>query len=111
MYKSIIKKSSIYSFIITLLGCLVNLISIKIFNIVPPLALTIPGGDCIDYIGFGIDALKVFPLTDDPSSISVQQIYVSFNIMSFISSFIILFLIFLIILIIKNKLINKKINN
>lgn len=106
MYKSIIKKSSIYSFIITLLGCLINLVSIKIFNIVPPLALTIPGGDCIDYIGFGIDALKVFPLTDG-SSISVQPIDVSFSIISFISSFIILFLIFLIILIIKNKLINK----
>ena len=107
MYKSIIKKSSIYSFIITLLGCFINLVSIKIFNIVPPLALTIPGGDCIDYIGFGIDALKVFPLTDG-SSISVQPIDVSFSIISFISSFIILFLIFLIILIIKNKLINKK---
>ena len=110
MYKSIIKKSSIYSFIITLLGCLINLVSIKIFNIVPPLAVTIPGGDCIDYIGFGIDALKVFPLTDG-SSINVQPIDVSFSIISFISSFIILFLIFLIILIIKNKLINKKINN
>ena len=88
MYKLIIKKSSIYSFIITLLGCFINLVSIKIFNIVPPLALTIPGGDCIDYIGFGIDALKVFPLTDG-SSISVQPIDVSFSIISFISSFII----------------------
>ena len=69
-------------------------------------AKAIPGGECTEYIGFGVNLLKIYPMTADESA-SVSY-HVDFNLISLIIPIILVFLLTFIILILIDKLRKKK---
>jgi len=80
-----------------------NMIFANFFHFLP-IGLTIPGGDCVEYIGFGVELLKLYTFGLDTDK--VGTIYeVSFN---FASLIIPLILIFVISFVITYIIIDKK---
>lgn len=103
------KKRLLISFIITFginaLGLIINLItSLTIHKLF--LGVSVPGGDCIEYFGFGIELLDMFAW-GPPDKVGVFH-EVSFSIGSLIFSFIPIFIIVFIICTIISKLKKKK---
>ena len=86
--------AGIVSFGINSLFFLINLISANIFHVLP-LVRSLVGGECIEYIGFGVYLLKLFPMTyDGGASVSYS---VSLHLMSYLIPFFILLIIVLLI--------------
>lgn len=106
--KKILIKTSILTLIINLLLFGINFACAHLFHVLP-LAVTIPGGDCIEHIGFGVELLEVFVMSSIYSSAS-NQITIALNIPSLIISLIITFITALIIYLIINKIKSKKSN-
>ena len=56
-------KAAALSIGVTLTCAAVNLFAALTDSILP-LARRIPGGDCVEYIGFGVHLLEIFPMTE-----------------------------------------------
>ena len=83
--------SAIISAALSALGLIVNLIGAYSYG-VAPLTLSFPGGDCVEYIGFGIDMVKVFAESTEAKAVS-SSIVVEFHWLSLFIAFIIIFII------------------
>ncbi len=70
MKKNLIR-AAIISLGVNLVFFAVNLICANTMGVLP-LGRTYPGGDCIERIGFGVNLLKIFPMTtaDNPGAIT-----------------------------------------
>jgi hypothetical protein len=103
------KKNIIVSLIVSIginIICFVtNLICSYSFHFLP-LGLKYPGGDCIEYIGFGVDFLKIFALSMDSETGGVSY-SIEFNFISLLIPLIVIFIITLIVMILISKS-NKK---
>lgn len=97
--------ASIVSIVLNMILFCINLISANMFHNLL-FAKTIPGGECTEYIGFGVYLLKIYPMTADGSA-SVSY-HVDFNLISLIIPIILVFLLTFIILILIDKLRKKK---
>ena len=99
--------ASIVSIVLNMILFCINLISANMFHNLL-FAKAIPGGECTEYIGFGVNLLKIYlyPMTAG-GSISVSY-HVGFNLISLIISIILVFLLTFIILILIDKLRKKK---
>ena len=71
-----------------------------------PLGLYYPGGDCVEYIGFGINLLQIFAFSPEGKGGSFYE--VSFNLPSLIVPLILIFILVLAICILINKIRKKK---
>ena len=99
--KKILIRSSLYSLAVTVVGMLVNLFSYFSSNKLL-FAIRYMGGDCIEYQGFGLFLLEVYPMTVEGAA-SVHR-HLSFDPVSFLITFVVLFAVFLVILRVrKNK--------
>ena len=95
----------IVSVVINLILFGVNLVGANVFHSVP-FAKSIPGGECIEYIGFGVYLLEIFPMTADGGvSVSYQ---IGFHFMSLLIPLIVIFLLTFGILLLIDKLRGKK---
>lgn len=93
------------SLIINILLFSINMVGANMFHKLP-IGKAIPGGECIEYIGFGVYLLAVFPMTaDGGASVSYS---VGFSFISFIIPLIVIFLLTFVILILIDKLRRKK---
>ena len=97
--------ASIVSIVLNMILFCINLISANMFHNLL-FAKAIPGGECTEYIGFGVNLLKIYPMTADGSA-SVSY-HVDFNLISLIIPIILVFLLTFIILILIDKLRKKK---
>ena len=68
--------ASIVSIVLNMILFCINLISANMFHNLL-FAKAIPGGECTEYIGFGVNLLKIYPMTADESA-SVSY-HVDFN--------------------------------
>lgn len=96
-----IKISFLISLIINTICFAINIISAYVYNNVP-LGKEIPGGDCIEYIGFGVGLLKIFPMTYGEKMKTESRIF--FSPISLIISIILIFIITLTITTIISKI-------
>lgn len=97
--------SGISSFAITIICFVINLVCSSTMHILP-LGFTLPGGECIEHFGFGVELLELFPLTiGDKPGVSYR---VSINIFGLLIYLIVLFIIIFVISLIINKLFSKK---
>ena len=99
MKKKIIK-SAIIALIITFIVTGINLIYFKI-NGKLLLGITVPGGDCIAYYGFGLYILEIF--TESINGSGGVSTKVSFDFISMLGLFILLFCVISAISIIVDK--------
>ena len=81
--------ASIVSIVLNMILFCINLISANMFHNLL-FAKAIPGGECTEYIGFGVNLLKIYPMTADGSA-SVSY-HVEFNLISLIIPIIVIFL-------------------
>ena len=99
--KKILIRSSLYSLAVTVVGMLVNLFSYFSSNKLL-FAIRHMGGDCIEYQGFGLFLLEVYPMTVEGEA-SVHR-HLSFDPISFLVTFAVLFAVFFVVLsVLKNK--------
>ncbi len=104
--KKVIISSIIIALVLTIVCGLVNYICATFLGFAP-LSVEISGGDCIEYIGFGVNFLKLFPLSvEGTSGDTVTKVNLDF--ISFIISFVIIFAVVFIISLIIYKSKNKK---
>ena len=82
--------SAIGALAIIAVGMAVNLIACYCFHITPPLTTPIPGGECISHVGFGLDFLEIFALSDKTQTMSTYY-HTYFDIKSFAITFLIAF--------------------
>ena len=95
----------IVSLVINLLLFSINMVSANMFHKLP-IGQAIPGGECIEYIGFGVYLLAVFPMTaDGGASVSYN---IGFSFISFIIPLIVIFILVFIIELIIDKIRSKK---
>ena len=97
--------ASIVSIVLNMILFCINLISANMFHNLL-FAKTIPGGECTEYIGFGVNLKKIYPMTADESA-SVSY-HVDFNLISLIIPIIVIFLFIFVFLILIDKLRKKK---
>ena len=101
LMKKILIRSSLYSLAVTVAGMLVNLFSYFGSNRLL-FAIRHMGGDCIEYQGFGLFLLEVYPMTVEGAA-SVHR-HLSFDPISFLITFAVLFTAFFVVLsVLKNK--------
>ena len=81
--------SLIISFAVNLVLFLVNIICAYAFNVLP-LSYKITGGDCIEYIGFGVELLETFTISLAKETVG-STYHVSFDLLSIAVSFVIVF--------------------
>ena len=105
--KKNLKYSLIISLIINVIGLITNLICAYAFHILP-LSITIPGGEVITYVGFGVVLDKIFVLGLPNSNVGGSSYNISFDIINLLITFVLVFIITLIIVTIINKIKNKK---
>ena len=99
--KKILIRSSLYSLAVTVVGMRVNLFSYFSSNKLL-FAIRHMGGDCIEYQGFGLFLLEVYPMTVEGAA-SVHR-HLSFGPISFLVTFAVLFAVFFVVLsVLKNK--------
>ena len=94
LMKKILIRSSLYSLAVTVAGMLVNLFSYFGSNRLL-FAIRHMGGDCIEYQGFGLFLLEVYPMTVEGEA-SVHR-HLSFDPISFLVTFAVLFSVFFVI--------------
>ena len=94
LMKKILIRSSLYSLAVTVAGMLVNLFSYFGSNRLL-FAIRHMGGDCIEYQGFGLFLLEVYPMTVEGAA-SVHR-HLSFDPISFLITFVVLFAVFFVI--------------
>ena len=94
LMKKILIRSSLYSLAVTVAGMLVNLFSYFGSNRLL-FAIRHIGGDCIEYQGFGLFLLEVYPMTVEGEA-SVHR-HLSFDPISFLVTFAVLFSVFFVI--------------
>ena len=94
LMKKILIRSSLYSLAVTVTGMLVNLFSYFGSNRLL-FAIRHMGGDCIEYQGFGLFLLEVYPMTVEGAA-SVHR-HLSFDPISFLITFVVLFAVFFVI--------------
>ena len=94
LMKKILIRSSLYSLAVTVAGMLVNLFSYFGSNRLL-FAIRHMGGDCIEYQGFGLFLLEVYPMTVEGEA-SVHR-HLSFDPISFLITFVVLFAVFFVI--------------
>ena len=94
LMKKILIRSSLYSLAVTVAGMLVNLFSYFGSNRLL-FAIRHIGGDCIEYQGFGLFLLEVYPMTVEGEA-SVHR-HLSFDPISFLITFVVLFAVFFVI--------------
>ena len=95
----IIKSSIIISCIVNVILLIINYLCALLFDKLP-LSISFAGGDCTEYIGFGIHMLKVFPLSNNGTT----STSISFDAVSLLISLVIIFVLVLLFKIIfKNK--------
>ena len=94
LMKKILIRSSLYSLAVTVVGMLVNLFSYFSSNKLL-FAIRHIGGDCIEYQGFGLFLLEVYPMTVEEAA-SVHR-HLSFDPISFLITFVVLFAVFFVI--------------
>ena len=101
LMKKILIRSSLYSLAVTVVGMLVNLFSyFSSYQLL--FAIRHMGGDCIEYQGFGLFLLEVYPMTVEGAA-SVHR-HLSFDPISFLITFAVLFTAFFVVLsVLKNK--------
>ena len=92
--------SLMVSFGINLVLFLVNIICAYGFNILP-FSYKIPGGDCIEYIGFGVELLEIFTISLAKETVG-STYQVSFEPISIVISFVAIFVIVLLIRVIRD---------
>lgn len=102
MIKKSMKLALIITIIINAICLVTNLICAYTINSIP-LGLEISGGDCIEYIGFGIYLLKIFPMTSN-EQIVINDIRISFHFISLLITLVLVFIISFIIIVIINKI-------
>lgn len=95
----------IVSLVINLLLFSINMVGANIFHKLP-VSKAIPGGECVEYIGFGVYLLAVFPMTADGGASVTYS--VGFSLISFIIPLIVIFILVFIIELIINKIRSKK---
>ena len=105
--KKSLKLSTLITIIINMICLLVNLICAYTINILP-FGLKFYGGECIEYIGFGVSLLKIFPMTTANEEIINNSQEIRFDITSLLITMLLCFIIFMIIILIINKIKNKK---
>ena len=94
LMKKILIRSLLYSLAVTVAGMLVNLFSYFGSNRLL-FAIRHMGGDCIEYQGFGLFLLEVYPMTVEGEA-SVHR-HLSFDPISFLITFVVLFAVFFVI--------------
>ena len=94
LMKKILIRSSLYSLAVTVVGMLVNLFSYFSSNKLL-FAIRHMGGDCIEYQGFGLFLLEVYPMTVEEAA-SVHR-HLSFDPISFLVTFAVLLSVFFVI--------------
>ena len=95
----------IVSLVINLLLFSINMVSANIFHKLP-VSKAIPGGECVEYIGFGVYLLVIYPMTyDGGPSVSYN---IGFSFISFIIPLIVMFILVFIIELIIDKIRSKK---
>ena len=94
LMKKILIRSSLFSLAATIAGMLVNLFSYFGSNRLL-FAIRHIGGDCIEYQGFGLFLLEVYPMTVEGEA-SVHR-HLSFDPISFLITFVVLFAVFFVI--------------
>ena len=92
--KKILIRSALFSLAVTIGGMLVNLVSYFSSNKLL-FAIRHMGGDCIEYQGFGLFLLEVYPMTVEGEA-SVHR-HLSFDPISFLVTFAVLFSVFFVI--------------
>ena len=101
LMKKILIRSSLFSLAATIAGMLVNLFSYFGSNRLL-FAIRHMGGDCIEYQGFGLFLLEVYPMTLEGAA-SVHR-HLSFDPVRFLITFGVLFAVFFVVLsVLKNK--------
>ena len=94
--KKNITNSILISVVVNVIGFVINLVGALLYGVLP-LSKTIPGGDCIEHIGFGIKILELFPETSyENMALSITE--TSFHSLSILISLIVVFLISLLLL-------------
>jgi len=83
---------AIISAIVTLIGCVINFVCIKVINNIPPLALHWSGGEIVGSNGFGWNVSTIYPLTNDPINHPATT-SVGFSIINLLVSFIFVFVV------------------
>ena len=86
-------KSLIVFFGLTVVGLLINLISYFIFQKMP-FSIRMSGGDIVEYIGFGIKYVVEY----SSNVLEVQNIYLSFDWITFVVPLFVFFVMILIML-------------
>ena len=100
LMKKILIRSSLYSLAVTVAGMLVNLFSYFGSNRLL-FAIRHMGGDCIEYQGFGLFLLEVYPMTVEGEA-SVHR-HLSFDPISFLVTFAVLFSVFFVIFLLQRR--------
>ncbi len=68
------------------------------------LGITIPGGDCVEKIGFGWNELTLFPeMTVEEAANWMPETRLGFDIISFVVTILILFLVSLVVCVLKSR--------
>lgn len=106
MIKKSVKIALIITIVINVICLVTNLICAYTINSIP-LGLEISGGDCIEYIGFGIYLLKIFSMTSS-EQIAMNDIRISFHFISLLIALVLVFIISFVIIVIINKIRNNK---
>ena len=100
LMKKILIRSSLYSLAVTVVGMLVNLFSYFSSNKLL-FAIRHMGGDCIEYQGFGLFLLEVYPMTLEGAA-SVHR-HLSFDPISFLVTFAVLLSVFFVIFLLQRR--------
>ena len=103
--KKSVKLAAIVTAIINVVGLVTNLICANAIG-KAPFSMYMAGGDCVEYIGFGINLLKVFYMTNTGGG-GVEN-HVSFSIKSLLLSLVSVFVVVLAIITIIMKIKNSK---
>lgn len=98
--KKLLIKSLIIAGIIDALGCLVNFLCAKIWDILL-IYVHLSGGEYQGYVGFGILLEHIYPMTEDggPGKIT----YLSFDILNFLLYFVGIFIVVFVVMYFINK--------
>ncbi|MBR6404193.1 MAG: hypothetical protein IKS48_12475 [Eubacterium sp.] len=89
-------KACVISLIFNGAGFVLNLL-LALADIISPLGIPINGGECDGFVGFGIQYMVLYPLTNDPSDSGIDSM-IEFEPFTLIIGFIIVFVIAFIVL-------------
>ena len=99
--KKILLTSIIISAAFTLAGLITNLLT-SLFAGAPVLAMSLQGGECVEYVGFGLLVLKIYPMMEAGVQASGSTHY-SFEPISLAVSLVGFFILAFIILLVVKK--------